>query len=149
MMQSLFVSHSSSVLGRALSSPVTSRMLLSSPAVLDLLKPEVLDQITPLITAATTIVSSTASTASATSFSDILSLIDFSKYWFMFPTCVCVATCSISSGIGGAALFGPIFLIVFPALGSQYMLESPAAAVGKFQLLLWRLAHNSKDDPKI
>jgi hypothetical protein len=48
----------------------------------------------------------------------------------MFPTCVCVAICSISSGIGGAALFGPIFLIVFPALGQQYCLKSPAEAVG-------------------
>ena len=122
MLQSLFVGHSG-VIRSALTRAVTTRMLLSSP--------ELLDQITPMISTATTTELSNVVVASATSLSDIFSHMDYSKYWFMFPTCICVAICSISSGIGGAALFGPIFLIVFPALGSQYMLESPAAAVGK------------------
>ena len=61
---------------------------------------------------------------------EVVPLIDLSIYPFMFPTCVLVAFLANSSGIGGAALFGPIFLIVFPALGSQYPLASPAAAVG-------------------
>jgi Predicted permeases len=47
----------------------------------------------------------------------------------MLPTATAVATMAISSGIGGAALFGPIFLIIFPTLGPQYPLTSPAAAV--------------------
>lgn len=55
--------------------------------------------------------------------------LDFHKYAFMLPTATAVATMAISSGIGGAALFGPILLIVFPALGPQYPLASPAAAV--------------------
>jgi hypothetical protein len=123
MLQSLFIGHSGAIRS-ALTRAVTTRMLLSSP--------ELLDQITPLISTATTTELSNVVVASATSLSDIFSHMDYSKYWFMFPTCICVAICSISSGIGGAALFGPIFLIVFPALGSQYMLESPAAAVGKY-----------------
>ena len=115
MLQSLLVGHGS-VIRSTITRAVTTRMLLSSP--------KLLDQITPLIsTAATTELSNVV----IASISDIFSQMDYSKYWFMFPTCICVAICSISSGIGGAALFGPIFLIVFPALGSQYMLELPAA----------------------
>ena len=73
---------------------------------------------------------STSLLLSSPQFSDIIDLIDWSKYWFMLPTCILIAFCANSSGIGGAALFGPIFLIVFPALGPQYPLSSPAAAVG-------------------
>ena len=73
---------------------------------------------------------STCLLSSSPPFSEIIDLIDFSKYWFMLPTCILIAFCANSSGIGGAALFGPIFLIVFPALGPQYPLSSPAAAVG-------------------
>ena len=115
MLQSLLVGHGS-VIRSTITRAVTTRMLLSSP--------KLLDQITPLIsTAATTELSNVV----IASISDIFSQMDYSKNWFMFPTCMCVAICSISSCIGGAALFGPIFLIVFPALGSQYMLELPAA----------------------
>ncbi|KAK3263973.1 hypothetical protein CYMTET_27259 [Cymbomonas tetramitiformis] len=52
----------------------------------------------------------------------------WTKYWFMLPTATCVATSCLLSGIGGAALFSPIFLLVFPLLGPQYPLGSPAAA---------------------
>ena len=41
-----------------------------------------------------------------------------------------VATTAMLSGIGGAALFTPIFLIIFPLLGPEYPLASPAAAIG-------------------
>lgn len=51
-------------------------------------------------------------------------------YWFMFPTAICVATTAMLSGIGGAALFTPIFLIIFPLLGPEYPLESAVAAIG-------------------
>ena len=65
-------------------------------------------------------------------FQIIISSIDPTKYWFMFPVAIGVATCAITAGIGGAALFGPIFLIIFPLLGPQYAFESPATSVGNF-----------------
>lgn len=48
----------------------------------------------------------------------------------MFPVSIIVATCAMLSGIGGAALFTPIFILVFPLLGPDYVLESTMAAVG-------------------
>jgi uncharacterized membrane protein YfcA len=55
--------------------------------------------------------------------------IDTHLYWFMFPVAITVATCAISAGIGGAAIFAPIFLIVFPLLGEQYIISTPQEAV--------------------
>ncbi len=55
---------------------------------------------------------------------------DFTLYWFMFPASIVVATCAMLSGIGGAALFTPIFILVFPLLGPEYVLESTLAAIG-------------------
>jgi len=55
---------------------------------------------------------------------------DFTLYWFMFPVSIMVATTAMLSGIGGAALFTPIFLIVFPLLGPEYPLATPVAAIG-------------------
>ncbi len=55
---------------------------------------------------------------------------DFTLYWFMFPVAICVATCAMLSGIGGAALFTPIFVLVFPLLGTEYVLDSTLAAIG-------------------
>ena len=55
---------------------------------------------------------------------------DFTLYWFMFPVSIIVATCAMLSGIGGAAFFTPIFILVFPLLGPEYVLESTLAAVG-------------------
>ena len=55
---------------------------------------------------------------------------DFTLYWFMFPVSIVVATCAMLSGIGGAALFTPIFILVFPLLGPEYVLESTIAAIG-------------------
>ena len=54
---------------------------------------------------------------------------DPTAYAFMLPTSVAVATACQLSGIGGAALFSPIFLLAFPLLGSEYPLESAAAAI--------------------
>jgi hypothetical protein len=50
-------------------------------------------------------------------------------YWFMLPLGICVATCALLAGIGGAAIFAPIFLLIFPLLGKEYPLKSPAASV--------------------
>jgi hypothetical protein len=47
----------------------------------------------------------------------------------MFPVAICVATCAMLSGIGGAALFTPLFVLVFPILGPEYVLESTVAAI--------------------
>lgn len=55
---------------------------------------------------------------------------DFTLYWFMFPVSILVATCAMLSGIGGAALFTPIFILVFPLLGPEYILGSTIAAIG-------------------
>jgi len=55
---------------------------------------------------------------------------DFTLYWFMFPVSIVVATCAMLSGIGGAALFTPIFILVFPLLGPEYVLSSTIAAIG-------------------
>jgi uncharacterized protein len=55
---------------------------------------------------------------------------DFSLYWFMLPVSTLVATTAMVSGIGGAAMFTPIFLIGFPLLGPEYLLPSAVAAIG-------------------
>ena len=55
---------------------------------------------------------------------------DWTLYWFMFPVAICVATTAMLSGIGGAAIFAPIFMIVFPILGPDYPFENIAAAIG-------------------
>ena len=55
---------------------------------------------------------------------------DFTLYWFMFPVSICVATCAMLSGIGGAALFTPIFILILPLLGPEYALPSTVAAIG-------------------
>ncbi len=55
---------------------------------------------------------------------------DFLLYWFMLPVSTLVATTAMLSGIGGAAMFMPIFIIVFPLLGPEYLLAGPVAAIG-------------------
>lgn len=54
---------------------------------------------------------------------------DWVQYWFMFPVSMCIATTAMLSGIGGAAMFIPIFVIIFPMLGPEYPLAT-AAAIG-------------------
>lgn len=54
---------------------------------------------------------------------------DFTIYWFMFPVSIVVATVAMLSGIGGAALFTPIFILAFPLLGPEYALHSTIAAI--------------------
>ena len=54
---------------------------------------------------------------------------DFTLYWFMFPVSIVVATLAMLSGIGGAALFTPIFILIFPLLGPEYILHSTIAAI--------------------
>ena len=54
---------------------------------------------------------------------------DWTLYWFMFPVAIFVATSAMMSGIGGAALFMPIYVLVFPLLGPQYPFETTVLAV--------------------
>ena len=51
------------------------------------------------------------------------------QYAFMLPASTAVATSCQLAGIGGAALFSPIFLLIFPLLGPEYPLSSPAQAI--------------------
>ena len=48
----------------------------------------------------------------------------------MLPVSTLVATAGVLGGIGGAAMFVPIFLIIFPLLGPEYALAGPLAAIG-------------------
>ena len=54
---------------------------------------------------------------------------EWTRYAFMFPVGVLVATCAQTAGIGGAAIMGPFFLLGFPLLGPAYPLHSVAASV--------------------
>ena len=54
---------------------------------------------------------------------------DGMRYAFMLPTATAVATACQLCGVGGAALFSPIFLLVFPLMGPEYPLDSAAEAI--------------------
>lgn len=41
---------------------------------------------------------------------------DWTVYWFMLPVCIVVATTAMFSGISGAALLTPLFILGFPLL---------------------------------
>lgn len=42
---------------------------------------------------------------------------EWTVYWFMLPACVVIAATATFSGISGAALMTPMFILVFPWLG--------------------------------
>ena len=54
---------------------------------------------------------------------------DWTIYWFMFPVSIMVSLSAMVSGIGGSALFMPIYVIIFPLLGPEYPFEATIAAV--------------------
>lgn len=54
---------------------------------------------------------------------------EWTRYAFMFPVGVFVATCAQTAGIGGAAIMGPFFVLGLPLLGPAYPLHSVAASV--------------------
>ncbi len=60
---------------------------------------------------------------------------DFTLYWFMFPVAILVCTTAMMSGIAGTALYMPIFLLLFPALGAEYPLKTPMEAVASSLLI--------------
>ena len=53
---------------------------------------------------------------------------NWSVYWFMFPACIVIAAIATFSGISGAALMTPFFLIGFPLMGVPRL--STVAAIG-------------------
>lgn len=53
---------------------------------------------------------------------------DWVVYWFMLPVCVVVASIAMFSGISGAALLMPVFLIGFPLIGAPKL--TVVAAIG-------------------
>lgn len=66
---------------------------------------------------------------------------DWTVYWFMYPVCVVVASVAMFSGISGAAMLVPVFLIGFPlfhvpelttvaAIGTSLFLEPPGFGTG-------------------
>jgi uncharacterized protein len=71
-------------------------------------------------------------------------------YWFMLPVCIVIATAAMFSGISGAALLTPTFLIGFPlfsvprlgtvaAIGTSLFLETSGFGTGLFRYLSARL----------
>ena len=48
----------------------------------------------------------------------------------MMPFSILVATTATLGGIGGAAVFIPLFIILFPLLGPEYALAGPVTAIG-------------------
>ncbi len=66
---------------------------------------------------------------------------DWTVYWFMLPVCVAVASVAMFSGISGAAMLTPVFLIGFPllhvprlttveAIGTSLLLETAGFGAG-------------------
>lgn len=49
-------------------------------------------------------------------------------YWWMLPVSVCVSTVAMTLGVGGAVVFSPIFILVFPLVGVPVL--SPSDAFG-------------------
>ena len=75
---------------------------------------------------------------------------DWTVYWFMFPVCIVVASVAMFSGISGAALLTPTFLIGFPllgvprlttvaAIGTSLFLETSGFGTGLYRYLHLRL----------
>jgi uncharacterized protein len=77
--------------------------------------------------------------------------VDWTVYWFMLPVCVVVASVAMFSGISGAAMLTPVFLIGFPllgvprlttveAIGTSLLLETSGFGTGVARYLAMRLA---------
>ena len=75
---------------------------------------------------------------------------DWTVFWFMLPVCLVIATVAMFSGISGAALLTPVFLIVFPligvprlgtvaAIGTSLLLETSGFGTGLYRYIKMRL----------
>ena len=54
---------------------------------------------------------------------------DWGLYSFMFPLAVFIASMAMMSGIAGTAFFLPVFILVFPAMGEAYEIQSASGMV--------------------
>jgi uncharacterized membrane protein YfcA len=57
---------------------------------------------------------------------------DWTVYWFMLPVCVVIASVAMFSGISGAAMLFPVFLIGFPLIGAPPLTTVEAVGVALF-----------------
>lgn len=57
---------------------------------------------------------------------------DRTVYWFMLPACILIASVAMFSGISGAALLTPTFLIGFPLFGVPRLTTLAATATSLF-----------------
>lgn len=75
---------------------------------------------------------------------------DWTVYWFMLPVCIVIASVAMFSGISGAAMLIPVFLIGFPlidvprlttveAVGTSLLLETSGFGTGVVRYLGMRL----------
>lgn len=75
---------------------------------------------------------------------------DWTVYWFMLPVCIVVASVAMFSGISGAAMLIPVFLIAFPvldvprlstveAIGTSLLLETSGFGTGLYRYFRLRL----------
>ena len=79
---------------------------------------------------------------------------DWTVYWFMLPVCVAIAGVAMFSGINGAAMLIPVFLIGFPllsvpplttveAIGTSLLLETSGFGTGLYRYLRLRLVDSA------
>lgn len=79
---------------------------------------------------------------------------DWTVYWFMLPVCIVVASVAMFSGISGAAMLIPVFLIGFPvfdiprlttveAIGTSLLLETSGFGTGLYRYLRMRLVDSA------
>lgn len=57
---------------------------------------------------------------------------DWMVYWFMFPVCIGVAGAAMFTGISGAAMLMPVFLLGFPLLGVAPLGAATAVGISLF-----------------
>lgn len=79
---------------------------------------------------------------------------DWTVYWFMLPVCVAIASVAMFSGISGAAMLIPVFLIGFPlfdvpplttveAIGTSLLLETSGFGTGLYRYFRLRLVDSA------
>jgi len=57
---------------------------------------------------------------------------DWTVYWFMLPVCTVIASVAMFSGISGAAMLFPVFLIGFPLIGAPPLTTVEAVGLALF-----------------
>lgn len=79
---------------------------------------------------------------------------DWTIYWFMLPVCIAIAGVAMFSGISGAAMLIPVFLIAFPllgvpqlttveAIGTSLLLETSGFGTGLYRYFRLRLVDSA------